>query len=66
MKTGSNKVKLPKVGSNGIVPVPVGARAQKSRLTLSSKFWEFSLSETVSAFLGKWQSGSLKWSCFPM
>jgi hypothetical protein len=27
--TGSNKVKLPKVGSNAIVPVPVGGRAQR-------------------------------------
>jgi len=28
-ETGSNKVKLPKVGSNAIVPVPVGAGPNK-------------------------------------
>jgi hypothetical protein len=30
-ETGSNKVKLPKVGSNAIVPVPVGGRAQQTK-----------------------------------
>jgi hypothetical protein len=30
-ETGSDKVKLPEVGSNAIVPVPVGGRAQQTK-----------------------------------
>jgi len=41
-ETGSNKVKLPKVGSNAIVPVPVGGRAEqiKASQNLENKHYE--------------------------
>jgi hypothetical protein len=38
-ETGSNKVKLPKVESNAIVSVPVGAEPNKVRKTLAPEPW---------------------------